>query len=132
MKSLIEVTAYPGLDYSRAAQIGRKTGSARLGCEGNARHCCDRAHANAWVGISIRADSIRFVLQWQQRAARKQLALYHLLSCGGNDHRRNHLRRSWDRYIRAARVTLDLEVHNRSRLLRLWWHLCGRLCLQSG
>jgi hypothetical protein len=33
MKSLIEVTAYPGLDYSRAAQIGRKL-IARLGVVG--------------------------------------------------------------------------------------------------
>jgi len=31
MKSLIEVTAYPGLDYSRAAQIGRKLVARGLG-----------------------------------------------------------------------------------------------------
>jgi hypothetical protein len=31
MKSLIEVTAYPGLDYSRAAQIGRKLVTLGLG-----------------------------------------------------------------------------------------------------
>src|SRR5882672_6086945 len=31
MKSLIEVTTYPGLDYSRAAQIGRKLVAFGLG-----------------------------------------------------------------------------------------------------
>ena len=31
MKSLLEVTAYPGLDYSRAAQIGRRLVALGLG-----------------------------------------------------------------------------------------------------
>jgi preprotein translocase subunit SecG len=34
MKSLLDVTAYPGLDYSRAAQIGRKLVVLGLGVKG--------------------------------------------------------------------------------------------------
>ena len=56
-------------------------------------------------------------------------ALNGLLSGGSNDHCRDYLCRHRNCYVRTSRVAFDVEVHHGSRVLRLWWHLRGDLCL---
>ncbi len=125
MKSLIEVTAYPGLDYSRAAQIGKRLVALGLGVK--ATHGIVATVLMLTLGLvsaSAQTPSGSFFNGNSAQLGNSLRSITFFLAAA-----MIIAGRSWDRYIRAARVTLNLEVHNRRRLLRLWWHLCGRLCL---
>ena len=129
MSYLIETMNAPILNCSRAARIGPPAHCDRVGNEGSQRSCRLGPHDGAWCCVRVGADAIRLILQRQQRPARQQFAICHFLSGGGNDHCRNHLRCCRNYYLWSARVALDVEIHYRSSMFRLWWHMRGGLRL---
>ena len=131
MKSLIEMTVYPGLEYSRAAQIGRKLVALGLGLKatqgifvavlmltlGMVTASAQTPSGSFFNGDSAQlGNSLRSITFFL--AAAMIIAGIIFVAVG------NH-------HLGTARIAFNVEIHNRRSLFRIRRHLCRCLRIQS-